>query len=40
MKEILKIFDAFYGGIQKGDKPTVAGAVSNAEEVDIFSNGI
>jgi len=38
MKEILKIFDAFYGGIQKGDKPTVAGAVSNIEEVDIFTN--
>lgn len=35
MKETLKIFDAFYGGIQKGDKPNIAGAVSNIEEVDI-----
>lgn len=32
MKEILKIFDAFYGGIQSGDKSNVVGAVSNAEE--------
>jgi len=38
MKETLKIFDAFYGGIQKGDKPNIAGAVSNIEEVDIFTN--
>jgi len=38
MKEVLKIFDAFYGGIQSGDKSNVVGAVSNAEEVDIFSN--
>jgi hypothetical protein len=36
--EKIKIFDTFYGGIQSGDKSNVVGAVSNIEEVDIFSN--
>ena len=33
-----KIISAFYGGISRDDKSQTAGAVSNIEEVDIFSN--
>lgn len=34
----IKLIDAFYGGQVRDDKSTVLGAVSNAEEVDIFTN--
>lgn len=33
-----KIISSFYGGIVRDDKSNIIGALSNAEEVDIFSN--
>lgn len=33
-----KIINSFYGGIVRDDKSSIIGALSNAEEVDIFSN--
>jgi len=38
MADKIKIINKFYGGITRDDQSTVAGAVSNAEEVDIFTN--
>ena len=38
MADKIKIIDTFFGGNTRDDKSTVTGAVSNAEEVDIFTN--
>ena len=37
-KDQVKIIDRFYGGIVRDDKSKTIGALSNAEEVDIFTN--
>ncbi len=38
--EKIKIFDAFYGGIQSGDKSNVVGAVYNGTSYIYFFNGL
>lgn len=37
-KEVLKVVNRFYSGIVRDDKSAIPGALTNAEEVDIFSN--
>ena len=38
VKEIIQTIGKFYGGIIRDDKSKIVGVLSNAEEVDIFSN--
>lgn len=38
MEEKIKFIGKFFGGIRRDDKSKIAGAASNIEELDIFSN--
>ena len=38
IKEIILVINKFFGGITRDDKSKTIGALSNAEEVDIFTN--
>ena len=37
-EEVLKLFTEFFGGIQRDDKSTVRGGMSDVEELDILEN--
>ena len=37
-EEVLKLFTEFFGGIQRDDKSTVPGGMSDVEELDILEN--